>query len=277
MIRSRQSEKVAHAAEITATAQTVAAGQLRAFIDRILRLKEEQDTIGDGIKEVYAEAKGTGFDRTAMGALVTELRKKMKDGVAAFEERNTVLDLYRTAYEGGEQTPHTHADARTRENIEEFPPHDPRTGEIFDTNSSSSDPTSSPEKTDEPEAAIPTASGEITPDPRPLKADGGQPESLDAGGAKGDGTHTIVGQGGVKPVIEDAKSEQQNASASQDRNSPVSERGAAATISDAGIPAFLLKDRKPLRPHCLNPNLCAGSGSKHCHRCTKAMAESEAA
>lgn len=277
MIRSRQSEKAAHAVEITTTAQTVAAGQLRAFVDRILRLKEEQDTIGDDIKEVYAEAKSNGFDRTAMGALVTELRKKMKDGVASFEERNSILELYRTAYEAGAQKPHMHAGARTRENVEEFPPHDPKTGEIFEDSSNSSDPTSSPEKTDEPEAAIPTASGEITPDPRPRKADGGQPRSLDAGGAKSDGTHTIVGQGGAKPVIENAKSEQQNASASQDRNSPVSESGAAATIADAGIPAFLLKDRKPLRPHCLNPKLCAGSGAKHCHQCTKAMSESEAA
>jgi hypothetical protein len=31
--------------------------------------------------------------------------------------------------------------------------------------------------------------------------------------------------------------------------------------------------RKPLRPHCLNPQLCAGSGSNHCHACKKALAE----
>jgi uncharacterized protein (UPF0335 family) len=43
------------------TSQTVAAGQLRAFIERIERLEEEKKTIADDIKEVYAEAKGTGF------------------------------------------------------------------------------------------------------------------------------------------------------------------------------------------------------------------------
>lgn len=35
--------------------------------------------------------------------------------------------------------------------------------------------------------------------------------------------------------------------------------------------------RTPLRPHCLNPNLCAESGREHCWSCRKALAESEAA
>ncbi|MFC3326135.1 GapR family DNA-binding domain-containing protein [Mesorhizobium cantuariense] len=47
--------------DITDTSQTVAAGQLRAFIERIERLEEEKKTISDDIKEVFAEAKGTGF------------------------------------------------------------------------------------------------------------------------------------------------------------------------------------------------------------------------
>ena len=46
---------------IAESAQTVAAGQLRAFIERIERLEEEKKTISDDIKEVFAEAKGTGF------------------------------------------------------------------------------------------------------------------------------------------------------------------------------------------------------------------------
>jgi len=39
----------------------VARDQLRAFIERIERLEEEKKTIADDIKDVYAEAKGTGF------------------------------------------------------------------------------------------------------------------------------------------------------------------------------------------------------------------------
>jgi len=43
-------------------AHGVARDQLRAFIERIERLEEEKKTIADDIKDVYAEAKGTGFD-----------------------------------------------------------------------------------------------------------------------------------------------------------------------------------------------------------------------
>lgn len=84
--------------------------QLKSFIDRILRLKEEQDSIADDIRDVYAEARGQGFDKTAMGSLVGELRKKAKNE-AKFEERNSVLDLYRDAYG---RASHTHAPAHTR-------------------------------------------------------------------------------------------------------------------------------------------------------------------
>ena len=52
--------------EITETSQTVAAGQLRAFIERIERLEEEKKTISDDIRDVYAEGKGNGFDVKAL-------------------------------------------------------------------------------------------------------------------------------------------------------------------------------------------------------------------
>ena len=47
--------------DVTETSQTVAAGQLRAFIERIERLEEDKKTVSDDIKDVYAELKGTGF------------------------------------------------------------------------------------------------------------------------------------------------------------------------------------------------------------------------
>jgi uncharacterized protein (UPF0335 family) len=75
------------------TSQTVAAGQLRAFIERIERLEEEKKTIGDDIKEVYAEAKGTGFDTKAIRTLI-RLRKKDQ---AEREEEESILDLYKAA------------------------------------------------------------------------------------------------------------------------------------------------------------------------------------
>ncbi|MFE0016997.1 DUF2312 domain-containing protein [Mesorhizobium sp. NPDC059054] len=79
--------------EITETSQTVAAGQLRALIERIERLEEEKKTIADDIKDVYAEAKGTGFDTKAIRAIV-RLRKQDQ---AERQEAESILDLYKAA------------------------------------------------------------------------------------------------------------------------------------------------------------------------------------
>jgi len=77
----------------TGTAQTVAAGQLRAFIERIERLEEEKKTIADDIKEVFAEAKGTGFDTKAIRTIV-RLRRQDQ---AKRQEDEAILDLYKAA------------------------------------------------------------------------------------------------------------------------------------------------------------------------------------
>jgi len=74
-------------------AQTVAAGQLRAFIERIERLEEEEKTIKDDKKEVYAEAKGSGFDTKAIRTIIN-LRKKDQ---AERQEEEAILDLYKAA------------------------------------------------------------------------------------------------------------------------------------------------------------------------------------
>jgi uncharacterized protein (UPF0335 family) len=101
--------------------------QIKAFIDRILRLKEEQDTIGEDIRDIYAEAKSMGFDKTAMGNVVAHLRKVAKKGHDTVAEQGAIFDLYLCAYEG--KSPHAPAPARVRENIEQF---DPTTGEIIE-------------------------------------------------------------------------------------------------------------------------------------------------
>jgi uncharacterized protein (UPF0335 family) len=79
--------------DITETSQTVAAGQLRAFIERVERLEEEKKTISDDIKEVFAEMKGTGFDIKAVRAII-RLRKKDQ---AERQEEEAILDLYKAA------------------------------------------------------------------------------------------------------------------------------------------------------------------------------------
>lgn len=69
---------------------SVAGAQLRAFIERVERLEEEKKTIADDIREVYAEAKGSGFDAKVMRQVV-RLRKQEANERA---EQEALLDLY---------------------------------------------------------------------------------------------------------------------------------------------------------------------------------------
>jgi uncharacterized protein (UPF0335 family) len=69
------------------------AARLKSFIERVERLEEEKAGIANDIKEVYAEAKGTGFDVKIMRQIV-RLRKMEQADRAEQEE---LLDLYMRA------------------------------------------------------------------------------------------------------------------------------------------------------------------------------------
>jgi uncharacterized protein (UPF0335 family) len=71
----------------------IAAEQLKSFIERIERLEEERRALGEDIKEVYAEAKGTGFEPKIMRQLV-KIRRMDK---AEHDEQESLLDLYKRA------------------------------------------------------------------------------------------------------------------------------------------------------------------------------------
>lgn len=71
----------------------VAADRLKAFIERIERLEEEKKGIGDDIKEIFSEAKGTGFDAKIMRQI---LRLRKMD-TADRQEQETMLELYKQA------------------------------------------------------------------------------------------------------------------------------------------------------------------------------------
>jgi uncharacterized protein (UPF0335 family) len=71
----------------------IAADRLKSFIERIERLEEEKKALADDIKEVFAEAKGTGFDVKIMRQVI-RLRRMDKDDLS---EQETLLDLYRRA------------------------------------------------------------------------------------------------------------------------------------------------------------------------------------
>ena len=69
---------------------TVAAGQLLAIIERIERLEDEKKEVTEQIKEVYAEAKGNGFDVKTLRKVVALRRKDPEER----SEEEAMLDLY---------------------------------------------------------------------------------------------------------------------------------------------------------------------------------------
>ena len=71
----------------------VSAEQLRQFIERIERLEEEKQAFVDDIKDVYAEAKSTGFDAKTMKSII-RLRKMEKHHG---DEADALLETYRQA------------------------------------------------------------------------------------------------------------------------------------------------------------------------------------
>lgn len=75
------------------TKPNFAKDQLKSLIERVERLEEEKQTIADDIKEVYAEAKSTGFDTRIMRQVVR--LRKMEDHER--QEREALLDLYQSA------------------------------------------------------------------------------------------------------------------------------------------------------------------------------------
>jgi uncharacterized protein (UPF0335 family) len=66
---------------------------LKAFVERVERLEEEKKTISDDIRDVFAEAKGNGFDVKALRAVI-RLRKQEPD---ERREQEAILDTYLAA------------------------------------------------------------------------------------------------------------------------------------------------------------------------------------
>ncbi|SHJ71387.1 Uncharacterized conserved protein, UPF0335 family [Bradyrhizobium lablabi] len=76
-----------------APATSFAKDQLKAIIERIERLEEERKTISDDIRDVYAEAKGNGYDVKALRTIV-RLRKQDANERA---EHETIVETYQQA------------------------------------------------------------------------------------------------------------------------------------------------------------------------------------
>jgi uncharacterized protein (UPF0335 family) len=79
----------AHPDVLNATAQ----GQLKSIIERVERLEQEKAEVAEQIKEVFAEAKGNGFDTKILRKVV---RIRKQDRAKRMEEE-AILDLYLSA------------------------------------------------------------------------------------------------------------------------------------------------------------------------------------
>ena len=67
--------------------------RLKSFVERVERLEEERAALSADIREVYAEARGEGFDTKTMRQVV-RMRKLDR---AQFQEQEAMLDLYLSA------------------------------------------------------------------------------------------------------------------------------------------------------------------------------------
>ena len=71
----------------------IAADRLRAFVERVERLEEEKAALAADIREVYAEAKGVGFDPKIMRQVI----KLRAMDTAEAQEQDALLDAYKHA------------------------------------------------------------------------------------------------------------------------------------------------------------------------------------
>ena len=65
-------------------------GHLRAFVERVERLEEEKKAIADDIRDVYAEAKGNGFDVRALRTVIKLRRQDINER----KEAEAILETY---------------------------------------------------------------------------------------------------------------------------------------------------------------------------------------
>lgn len=69
----------------------IAGDRLRSFCERIERLEEEKEALVADIREVYSEAKGTGFDTKVLRQII----KLRKMETSARQEQEEILDVYK--------------------------------------------------------------------------------------------------------------------------------------------------------------------------------------
>lgn len=273
-------------------AHGVARDQLRAFIERIERLEEEKKTIADDIKDVYGEAKGTGFDTKVLRKLIS-IRKQDRDERM---EQEAILDMYMIALgmidgDYGDDEPLQSAPVQRQpamalrsdaglnivtKHIEIQVP----SSEQSEGNGSRDHQHVHSRQTDE--AKHGGQDGEPAGAEHASNLPGTATEvrsaSTDAPETPGKQCTSIVSKDEAGQNLTGNHSPDQPLTggdhevtgiAERDRDIPTSKTGEGTALS--ALPA---KPKYVLRPHCLNPGpTCGGHGSNHCTSCKRAMTE----
>lgn len=81
---------IGHNSEAESPATKFTKDQLRAIIERVERLEEEKKTITDDIRDIYAEAKGNGYDAKVLRTIV----RMRKQDAGERQEQETILETY---------------------------------------------------------------------------------------------------------------------------------------------------------------------------------------
>jgi uncharacterized protein (UPF0335 family) len=88
-----ESHPLLNGVTIMADAGGIAADRLKSFIERIERLEEEKAAIAGDVKEVYSEAKSSGFDTKIMRQIVRLRKMEPQER----NEQEQLLDVYKQA------------------------------------------------------------------------------------------------------------------------------------------------------------------------------------
>lgn len=253
---------------------SVAQDQIRAFVDRILRLKEEAASIKGDIREVYAEAKANGFDKTVLGKVVGYVEKRAA-GAADLAEAEALFDLYLSAYDGASVS-HTHAYTREREiadalGITEIMRHGvngPAEREVPVTAAAAG---ASPAPTSIAAAQAANAN-EGVDDVAPPPAHAPEQPGTDHGSVNVPAEGSADSAAIIEPVTDPtaASSPAEVTEAGDDRSAnPPPKADTVVAFRTHNPETHFLNSKGLQRLHgCLNPDVCAGSRSKLCFTCS---------
>lgn len=283
---------------------------LRSYFERWQRLEDERKTLAEDLKELFAEAKGSGYAPKAMRIAFRSIVAAENERPADRETADQV-ELYVADITGSRAHP---APAHTREAVspklvatiasgmqteigrkalvvaldvmidaeEGNPDHDPETGEIHDADCGQHVRREDGEQCDE--ARVPRADGKREGDNEGPEGQGRGVADLDRSGRAvpriidredEDGRSRHVG-GETRHEITESDGGAIVAVKAQGRLA--SAVGAEPSPSE-NIPSKKIEPKPAsfYRPNCLHPEMCGASELKHCHSCEMALANRESA